>query len=63
MSSNVSVMTNFRRRSAAADTHEPKATSLTTSSARALLSNEDAPVRDAVIAGGLLRLTPQEVFG
>lgn len=63
LSSNVSFMTNFRRRSAAADTHDSEATSLTTATARALLANEDASVMVAVMAGGLLRLTPREVFG
>ncbi|WP_396657189.1 hypothetical protein [Microbacterium oxydans] len=56
-------MTNHRRRRAAAATQEQKAISLAASRARAVLSNEDALVRDAVIAGGLLRLSITEVFG
>lgn len=63
MSSNVSLMTNHRRRQAVAATQKQKATGATASRARAILDNEDAPVRDAVIAGGLLLFTPKEVFG
>lgn len=43
------------------DRNSQKAVSLTESQARVILSFEDAPVRDAVIAGGLLlfpKLTP-----
>lgn len=36
------------------DQDSKKAASLTESQARVILSFEDAPVRDAVIAGGLL---------
>lgn len=53
MSSNVTSMTN-RRVSAPADTKPQKAASLTASQARVILSFEDASVREAVIAGGLL---------
>ncbi|WP_447948261.1 hypothetical protein [Microbacterium maritypicum] len=46
-------MTRRRLRSNV-DQNPQKAASLTDSQARAILSFEDAPVREAVIAGGLL---------
>jgi hypothetical protein len=56
-------MTNFRRRQQVAVAHNQKATSLDAARARSILSNEESSARDALIAGGLLRFTPKEVFG
>ena len=63
MASNVTCMTNFRRRQAASATQTQKATSLSASRARTILNNEDARARDALVAGGLLRVPIKEVFG